>query len=172
MSTTEIASLFNAPGSLVRDFLDAADDDVGGCWEASELRAVFTHQWLAPLAVDLGDYGSALGASVSAGDGPRLRSFADLMLHERPPLVLLNLTKEFAKRNLYSTRSAIPTDIARVLYLVSIAAALRCYRKRISTLGVGALCEGLRWALAREWVHEDATQVLREGLDALLEMNR
>jgi hypothetical protein len=172
MSATEIVSLFDAPGSLVRDFLDAAEDAARPCWDTAELQSVFAHQWFAPLALDLGDYGKALRESAGGARpecGLAIRSFADLMVHEHPPLALLNLTKEFAKRNLYGSQSTIPHDVARVIYFASIAVAMNRCHSRMSALSAAQLREGFGWCLAQGWLTEGAERVLRQGIEALRE---
>jgi hypothetical protein len=79
----------------------------------------------------------------------------------------LALTKEFAKRNLYSPLSAIPHEIARVLYFASIGVALSRCGQRITTLKDEEIVAGLTWALSQDWLAEDARQVIASSLQAI-----
>ncbi|MBT3295413.1 MAG: hypothetical protein HN383_09095 [Verrucomicrobia bacterium] len=162
-------SILDTPPAGIRSLLDdaAAEDRL---WSPNDLQDVFAHQWSAPLALDLGGLDDAFASRVEMLASSKhllLRSFGDLLTHDRPPLPLLKLAKEFAKRCLNSPHSVIPHDVARVLYFASIAAALSGCQRRISTLDDERLAAGLRWAMAREWLAPEARDVLRSGLEAL-----
>ncbi|MBL7076097.1 MAG: hypothetical protein ISS31_01370 [Kiritimatiellae bacterium] len=162
-------SILDAPPAGIRSLLNdtAAEDQL---WSDSDLQDVFAHQWKAPLAMDLGGLDDAFAQRVemlASSKNLLLRSFGDLLTHERPPLPLLKLTKEFAKRCLNSPHSVVPHDVARVLYFASIAVALGRCRRRISTLSDDSIVDGIRWALSREWLAPEACDVLRSGLEAL-----
>ena len=162
-------TILDCPSPGIRALLDetAAEDRL---WSSDDLRDVFGHQWSAPLAVDLGGLGDAFAGRVktlAASKGLLLQSFGDLLAHQRPPLELLVLTKEFAKRCLSSPHSALPHDIARVLYFASIAAALSRCSRRITTLGDQRIEQGIAWALSRTWLAEEARAVLEAGQRAL-----
>lgn len=171
MSTQSHISLFNTDSSRLRGFLrQAARADEPDCWTASDLAAVFKHQWAAPLGVDL----SALEAraaerlkTVAEARGLVLNSFGDLFRHEHPPLALLEMSKDFAKRNIYSENRVLPRHVARVLYFLSIASALARCRVRISSLSDDELRTGLSWAASCDWIPDDARQILTRALDAL-----
>jgi len=160
----------DAPASSLRGFLDHTTTEELAAWSEDELHAVFGHQWSAPLAVDLSGLDDVLADRVktlATAQGLVLRSFRDLLCHAHPPLPLLKLTKEFAKRSLCSPFAAVPDDVARVLYFASIAAALgRCGHK-ITTLSRAEIVTGIRWCLSRDWIPEDAREVLAAGLEIL-----
>jgi len=162
-------SVFDSPAAHLRALLDETVD-AEQLWSADDLRDIFSHQWTAPLALDLGALGEAQAGRISAlasAKGLLLKSFGDLLRHENPPLPLLQLTKDFAKRCLNSPLSTVPHDIARALYFTSIAAALDRCGCRITTLGDKEIAEGISWSLSRDWLVEDAAKVLSSGLTAL-----
>jgi hypothetical protein len=160
----------DAPDRGVRTLLDRVSREDEVFWSDEDLRAVFGHQWSAPLAVDLAGVDDAYAEqvqSLAVSKGLVLRSFGDLLRHPSPPPALLEMSKEFAKRSLYSPHAAIPQDVARALYFASIAAALgRCGRK-ITRLSDEEVAGGIRWSLSRDWLGEDARAVLADGLEVL-----
>ena len=163
-------SVFESPAGGLRTMLDeaAAEDRL---WSETDLGDVLRHQWAAPLAVDLGGMEARQAERLellAASKGLLLRSFGDLMSNAHPPLALLELTKEFAKRCLHSPHAALPDDVARVMYFASIAAALAHAGRRISKLADDDIVAGIDWALSKSWVSDDARAVLKAGRDALL----
>jgi len=136
-------------------------------WIREDLQAILRHQLQAPLAVDLGGMRGRDAQHIetmASARGLTLRSFGDLLAHEHPPVDLLILTKEFAKRNLVSPESHIPREVARVLYYASIAVArLRCGTS-ISRLPDADLSSGISWCRERAWIDPDLDGVLAEAL--------
>jgi|ETNmetMinimDraft_30_1059905.scaffolds.fasta_scaffold61890_2 hypothetical protein len=162
-------SLVDASSSDVRSFLEEVKTE-DHLWSEADLGDVLSHQWSTPLEVDLSGMDGALSQRVNLlakSKGLLLRSFGDLMEHPKPPLELLGLTKEFAKRCICSPHSPVPHDVARVLYFASIATALCRCRKRITTLSDGDVMDGISWSLSRDWLPEGARNVLTSGLEAL-----
>ncbi len=140
-------------------------------WTGDDLRAILEHQWHAPLTMDLSAMKTIRADQLwlmAEARGLVLRSFGDLLTHSHPPVELLELTKEFAKRSLSSERSAIPHDVARVLYFACIASALAKCKRRITKLDDNGILEGIRWACTRSWVMEPVKHVLEEGRKALI----
>ncbi len=139
-------------------------------WGDEDLGAVLRHQWAAPLAADLGglEETSASRTTVLASSRSLvLGSFGNLLTHTQPPVELLALVKDFAKRCLSSPLSTVPHDVARVLYFASIASALIRCDQRITVLSDGELAAGMRWCLAQDWLNDDARDVLAAGLGAV-----
>ncbi len=164
------SSIIDASSAGVRGLLEETAEADRPTWSRDDLAAVFGHQWTAPLAVDLGGLDETLAERVrtlATAKGLVLRSFGDLLHHENPPLALLELSKEFAKRSLYSPYATIPNEVARVLYFASIAAALSHCSRRISTLSDDEIANGIRWALSRDWLTDGAREVLSAGLEAI-----
>lgn len=166
----EQKSVLDVPVDSMRGFLEETADADHASWSEDDLKAIFGHQWSTPLSVDLGGIDAALAERVKAlatAQGLLLRSFGDLLRHPNPPVELLKLTKEFAKRSLYSPSPAIPHDVARVLYFTTIAAALGHCKSRISTLSDDDLAKGITWALSNEWITDGARRALGSGLSAI-----
>ncbi len=166
----EQKSVLDVPVDSVRGFLEETADADHASWSEDDLKAIFGHQWSTPLSVDLGGLDESQADRVkmlATAKGLVLRSFGDLLRHPNPPVALLKLTKEFAKRSLYSPCPAIPHDVARVLYFTSIAAALDHCKCRISTLSDDDIATGITWALSCEWITDGARRVLRAGLSAI-----
>lgn len=134
-------------------------------WSPEELGAILEHQLAAPIAFDLGAMDPGLSVrlpSLTAGEPP-VKTFHDLFHHPYPPLELLLLTKDFAKRCHYWPDSPLPDEIASILYLLTIVAAMtRCHRS-ISRLDNNALRYSLEWALSQSWLDESTRKLLREG---------
>ncbi len=135
-------------------------------WSGDDLTTILDHQLQAPLIVDLGSMQGVDSEHVrqlASARGLVLRSFEDLLGHSNPPLQLLVLTKEFAKRNLISPRSAIPREVARILYFSCIASAMVHSRKVISQLGTDELMEGFSWCLQRPWLKPELQEMFEQA---------
>jgi hypothetical protein len=165
-------SILDVPVDAMRGFMEQTSKTDEVLWSEEDLKSIFGHQWSTPLVVDLGGLDDALADRVSmlsSSQGLLLRSFGDLFRHENPPLPLLELSKDFAKRSLYSPFPSIPHAVARVLYFSSIAAALSHCHSKITTLSSEDIKIGIEWALSCDWVTEEARSVLHAGLDVILD---
>jgi hypothetical protein len=148
----------------------AVDGQERRCWLRGELGAVLRHQLAAPVEFDLSRLDpraarrlhQAMRTSV-----PRIRSFADLFRHPRPPLTLLELTKQFAKASRNHPEGPLPEEIASVLYYASIVAARLRWGRRITDLDDTALAQALRWGLHQAWVDDKTRTLFRKGWQAL-----
>jgi hypothetical protein len=139
-------------------------------WRPDELAAVFRHQMAAPVSVDLAGLSPKVSGklrTLTDASGLLLKSFQDLFQHPDPPLELLQMVKEFAKLNRDQPESVIPSEIATVLYYMSIAAALVRRGERITSLGDGDLRRGFTWAMGQAWLDEPARGLLEKGVQAL-----
>jgi len=136
-------------------------------WENDELRAVLEHQLSAPLLCDLddatGELSGPLEAVAAAGERP-IRTFGDLLQHPHPPLVLLQQTKQFAKACRNRPDSALPDEIATVLYFMSIVAAMIKCGRRITRMDDASLRYSLDWAVQQSWVDEATRKLFEAGL--------
>jgi hypothetical protein len=145
-----LASMFEVARSPVR------------IWRSEELAAVLRHQLAAPLPVDLGTLRGVTAEQVSRlGDAaePPIRTFGDLLRHPAPPVELLEMTKRFAKRARRKPGSAVPEEVAGVLYFGSILAARTRCQHPISNLSENEMRRGIDWVVAQEWV-DPATRAL------------
>jgi hypothetical protein len=157
---------------------DAKQDDVrllaemmafGGeaaLWRPDELAAIFRHQLDAPLAFDFDSLEAGLGSKVedvAEGEGRPIRTFRDLLYHQHPPVELLDLTKRFAKSCAGRPGAALPEEIARVLYALSIVVGMTRCGQRITELDDRQLREQLDWAVSQPWLDDAARGLLAEG---------
>lgn len=136
-------------------------------WQPNELEAMFRHQMASPVAFDLEGCDRNLAANLkilTAAQGLLVRSFGDLLRHPHPPLDLLRLTKDFAKRNRDNPESLIPAEIADALYYLSIAAALVQCGKRITRLTDAQLQGGFAWVEAQNWIDDETKDVARKAM--------
>lgn len=139
-------------------------------WRPEELGAIFRHQLAAPLEFDFSFLGAERPPSLDAAketEGPPILSFGDLLRHLRPPIELLESTKEFARRCRSRPEAPLPDEIATMLYILSIVAALARCGQRITKLDDTALGESLDWALSQPWLDLPMRDLLREAYQAL-----
>jgi len=132
-------------------------------WRAQELSAILKHQLSAPIESDLAheavsDRGSAQRVNV--------RTFGDLFHHPAPPIELLRSVKEFAKANRNHPASALPNEIATLLYFASIAVARARCGRRITSLSENEIRVGIDWTIAQDWVDSRTKALLREAASA------
>ena len=135
-------------------------------WRPEELEAVYRHQMAAPVWVDLGALHPGAAGKMKmlvAANNLLLRSFRDLFQHTAPPLELLELVKDFAKLNRDQPESVLPTEVATVLYFLSLAAALMRCSQRITSLSDEQLREGFAWSLRQDWIDQTARELLESA---------
>lgn len=147
----------------------ALDTHEESLWNPDDLGDVLEHQLNTALEADLAGLRPGLRgrlAELNAADGPRITTFRDLFVHPRPPLELLELTKQFAKRCRSNRDAPLPEDIATVLYLAAIVAAITCLGARITKLSNEGMRHGLAWALRQTWLDETIRALLERGVEA------
>jgi hypothetical protein len=148
----------------------AAGEEHSRLWRTDELAAIFKHQVAAPMLVDLGGFDPRTASRLQMlgeSQGLLLKSFADLIHHSSPPLELLELVKDFAKANIDRPESGLPSEIASVLYYLSIASALVHLDVRISKLSDADLQRGLSWAREQAWLDDQTGQLLAQALEKI-----
>ena len=139
-------------------------------WGPEDLAAIFRHQMAAPVQFDLAMLDPCMAERVrlaARAHGLLLQSFGDLFRHAHPPLKLLEMVRDFAKRSAASAAGPLPEELCTLLYFMAIAAALVHHRRRITRLAPAALERGLTWAAGRTWIDEDARRLLDEALRSL-----
>ena len=161
-------SIENTDPKLLGKIMSAPEEcDV---WAAQDLAAMVRHQLAAPLLVDLEAAFPGEGQRVAALAGtvqPPVVSFGDLLVHASPPVELLRMVKEMAKRAEGSHEHPLPMEVASYFYFASIAAAQRRTGQRISSLSDDRVREGLAWLLGQAWLDGPARRIaetLREGM--------
>jgi hypothetical protein len=143
--------------------------EVADLWHAKELGDILRHQLAAPLEFEIIGVNGELVAQlrVKWGVAPEIETFGDLFEHPQPTVEMLELTKEFAKASRAHADGPLPEEVAVVLHLLSIVAALTKCGKRITRLDDEGLRFGLNWALEQPWLDESTRKVLQTGLDQL-----
>ncbi len=140
-------------------------------WSTGELEAILEHQLAAEVQFDLERFDEAVGLDLPqmlrSVEGSPIRSFRDLFQHPLPPIELLDLTRRFAKACRSRGDSPLPAEIATILYLSSIAAAMTRCNHRITSLDDKALRCGFDWALDQGWLDELTRPLLEYGRQAL-----
>lgn len=144
----------------------AMDSDVDHAfWRPEDLAAVLRHQLDAPLAFDLASHQSGGMEHVEdlrCVEGQPIRTFRELFHHPRPPVELLELTKEFAKSLAHRDDAPLPEQIATILYVLSIIVARARCGCRISQTDDEEQRRQVEWILSHPWVDESTRCLLRE----------
>ena len=148
--------------------------DVGSArvpdWTDAELEAVLRHQLNTPIETELVALGAAAAARFKAmyvASSDQTTSMSSIFASPDPPLPVLEMIKEFAKSLLEHPDSALPREVAGLLYWSAIAAALVCKNTRITRLKDDKLLAGLSWALERPWIEPRLRQILQRAMDVL-----
>lgn len=170
MDTRESSTtlFFTKPEALAKVL--ALDDQGTPLWDAKELKAIWQHQLGAGIETDLSTVASALRQEfeISSELKPLRRlTFSELLSHPRPPVVLLKLTKEFAKQTLRDAEEAQLKEIASALYYASYAAGISHCGQRIGSLDEREMRHGFQWAINQAWVDEKSKALFTEGLQKL-----
>ncbi|WP_428937016.1 hypothetical protein [Fontivita pretiosa] len=160
------SNLDNADSRRLASIVDL-DPSADRVWHPEELGAILRHQLAVPIQFDLA--GLAPGAAkklatLSAASGLLLQSLADLLAHPAPPVELLVMLKDFAKANAAHRDSALPSDVAKVVYLLTIAAALVRCGQRITSVSDAELAAGLTWASNQHWLEPRERSLLSQAL--------
>lgn len=159
----------NVPMDDAQSLTQMMDLEPGGpsLWKPEELGAVFEHQLSAPLECDLANRDEQLAARLEAAGDPPIKSFQDLLHHPHPPIEVLELTKRFAKACRNHPDGPLPDEIATVLYILSIVAAMTKCGRRITRMDDQSLRYSLSWALKQPWLDDGSRRLLEEGRKSL-----
>ena len=129
------------------------------------------HQLGADIQYDLSESELALGRDLQpllgSVEGREIRSFRDLFEHPHPPTELLDLIRQFAKICRTRSDGPLPAEIATVLYVAAIVAAIVTNNQRITKLDDQALCYSLEWALEQPWLDDSIRRLLQQGRQAV-----
>lgn len=149
-------------------------DDFTPDWSPKDLEAILSHQLSAPMAFDFCSHIKTWVAAEETRSWPgentsSPKSFHDLFTHVSPSRRLLRLTKEFAKANCDCPESALPKEVALVLYYTCIAVALSRHNEWITDLKASDLRQGFSWVISRPWIDEETKAFCTEGIERLKE---
>jgi hypothetical protein len=136
-----------------------------GDFENAELAAILAHQLRGEVIFELQGLGE--GSADLPADCLAIESFHELFHQPEPPLELLRLTKDYAKRLIIHPDSGLLTEVARVLYFASIASALVHYRQKITHLTEQEVRDGIRWCLDQPWMHPSLEPIFIDALPFL-----
>jgi hypothetical protein len=158
----------NANTRDIETFFDS-DFEKLRVWHPEELNAILDHQWRAPLKVDLGGQSEEQAERLKllcGADNLLLKSYGEIFCHRMPPIELLVMIKEFAKRNLAHADAALPREIALTLYVLSIVVAKTRCGRRIGARPNHVMRANIESVLQQPWLTQPVIELLREGLAA------
>ena len=146
-------------------------DEMSRCaWKAEELASMLRHQLAAPLSMDLDPPGGEQTLTKICRDALAEHdgiTFGQLFANVNPPLALLEMVKDFAKGQGQDPAERLPRDIASVLYLAAISAALLRCDARVTNLTDAALIKRLRWASDQPWVESNLASFFALAMEHL-----
>lgn len=144
----------------------AFDSDGRAVWPAEDLQAMLHLLMRAPLESTLSPDPYRRNAIVSVMEcaRPVPRTFKELFGHRQPPIELLQMTKDFAKRSRNSSSSPLAPEVCLLLYYCAIAAALVHAGQRITKLPTDELRNGLNWLARQPWIDAQTRELAMAGL--------
>ena len=146
------------------------DDDEPSLWTDEHLTASFEHQLATPLREPLAQISPRLNARLAlmvSEDAIPIVTFGDLFGHPNPPIEILRAVKDWSTRCMQEKSCDAPPQIAPVIYLASVAAALLRCRERITHSDNTDLQVTFRQALGAKWVGPQIRGLFVETLDRI-----
>ena len=144
--------------------LIAFDEDGRALWPSADLEVSLRQHLRCPLST-LATRVDPLGLNVATAGAELTGTLGDLLLRDRTPsLDLLRALKDFAKREVTSSRASVPPDIALLLYYGSIIVARLRRGERISRLSDDDLRRGLNWAARQLWLDAHTRDLFFDGM--------
>ena len=140
-------------------------------WDEDELGSILAYQLAVPFEAEVLHSFPRLAPRFTPrgpGAGARPETLGELLRQDQPPLERLELCKDFAKAASQQPSSAMPKDVALVLYYLSLASAQVRLARRITRLGSRDLCQGLLWAERQPWVPGDLRALLAKARGQVL----
>ena len=142
-------------------------DSSGGeqaCWLTEDLPDLLRHQWEAPIDFDLAQVGKEESKKTLArAAGANIRTFADLLLQERPSLPLLKLAKQFFKDKAGHSKKRDPEQqVGYLFYVLIILAARARLGTSITNLTDSDLEKAAKWAYSQPWIEGEPKELLRQ----------
>lgn len=136
------------------------DDSEPEKWSDADLCAMLRHQLAAPLAFEFGaKYRRALRMPNHPPAGG-ITTFRDLFDHPTPPLWLLQMAKEFFKKQAGGDSDRRPEQkVCYLLYLESILIAKLRAGASITKMSDDDLVRGIEWVAAQTWVENQTLSV-------------
>ena len=138
-------------------------------WGDSELAKSLQAQLQAPLLATLKPVAIHVQSIVKETKTARAvlpENIGDLFEAPTPSLLLLRLTKDYAK-SADAGSDALPPPVATALYFSAIAAAIVRHNSRLTSMGVPDLKDGLQWVVDQSWVDKAPRKLAKEALNVL-----
>jgi hypothetical protein len=155
--------LDNTEPSRLASIVDL-DPSAERLWKPQELAALLRHQLAVPVPLEQWERAQAPSDKPT---GSAIRSFGDLLNHPIPPIELLVMLKDFAKANAGHPDSALPSEVAKVLYYLAISVALLRHNHRITSMSDADLGSSLRWAIGLPWIGPQQQSLLKQAMARL-----
>jgi hypothetical protein len=136
-------------------------------WQQEEMGAIYQHLLATPLVEELESVDPQLPEKLrqlETGSGEAPSTFGDLLTQRQPPVDLLKLVKRFGKRA--HNEESLPADVATVLYVVAIAAAL-VRGQRITSADDRSLRLRIKWAASQPWITPATKELFEKALAQL-----
>jgi hypothetical protein len=142
------------------------EDEIHTTWTESDFGAILRHQLNSQLAelIEPNDISTLLEGDLAAG---ALSTVRDLLTHPQPPLDSLDALRRYGKRLGGAQDSGFPQQVAAVVYLVAICAAIVRCDKRISEASDQEVLTRIRRLMTHSWLDETSRGLLTEARDAL-----
>jgi hypothetical protein len=135
-------------------------------WSVDELGSILRHQLATPVHLDLEAAPSTFRAclmALPADQQPGKLLYQELFRLAAPSLELLSLVKQLAKSSRAHGESALPPEIATVLYLTSIVVARLRLGQRISEQSDESILHGIKWVINQPWIDEETQRLFHEA---------
>ncbi len=152
--------ILKAPAKRLSQIMKLGLDQTGQL-TPDDLRSVLEAQLDSPIHEVIGLTAQALernmqDTGITAEDLPG--TLRELMQQQHPPLPLLELVKDFAKRCREQVDHPVPSEVATLLYYLCIAVALNRHNKQIARLSAVKIKDGFNWVQAQPWIDNDLKQ--------------
>jgi hypothetical protein len=131
------------------------------------LSSVWQHQLDARIADDVAEmspHAVIIAEHQGTAADPVIVTYRDLFWHPSPPIELLKLVKEFAKREAVLPEDGLPQGIASCLYHLSILRATTQLGTPISSLSSNQLGRAIKTLSSQAWLDARTIELLAEGL--------
>lgn len=134
----------------------------GMSWSTSDLRAILEHLLSSPCGPELTDLykQGKLSTEPSSSLVDSAMSFADVLAGRSSNRRDVGLIKEFGK-SMMSDPDGLPTNVARVVYIIAIVATRRMRLEGISSMTDDILAREARRCLTFGWLPPTVSDELR-----------
>jgi DNA-directed RNA polymerase specialized sigma24 family protein len=138
-------------------------------WNADDLGPILRHQLDMPLQMLLSDEPStwAKVSELRHQVAPPIKTVRELIHHKQPPLELLRAVKRWCKRRIAVQDQTLPSDVTLVLYLTTIAVALRRHSKLITSMAEAQVKARFAAVVSHAWLPNDLREEIAKAIELL-----